>query len=80
VAQAKSFAADKDVSVSAGNIGGQAFEAGLVEEVRVDLVGVVLGGGKRYFGGYAGSPLLLENPQVVEGDGVTHLHYRVRKP
>ena len=34
-----------------------------------DLVGVVLGGGKRYFGDYAGSPLLLENPQVVQGDG-----------
>ena len=80
VSQAKSFAADKDVSLSAGNIGGQAFEAGLVEEVRVDLVPVVLGGGKGYFGEYAGSPLLLENPQVVEGDGVTHLHYRLRKP
>jgi dihydrofolate reductase len=80
VRQAKSFAADKDVSVSAGNIGQQAFEAGLVDEVRVDLVGVVLGAGKRYFGDYAGSPLLLENPQVVEGDGVTHLHYRLRKP
>jgi dihydrofolate reductase len=80
VAQAKSFAADKDVSVSAGNIGGQAFEAGLVDEVRVDLVPVVLGAGKGYFGDYAGSPLLLENPQVVEGDRVTHLHYRLRKP
>ena len=80
VAQAKSFAAEKDVSVSAGNIGAQAFEAGLVDEVRVDLVPVVLGAGKRYFGDYAGSPLLLENPQVVQGDGVTHLHYRLRKP
>src|SRR5919205_3038942 len=80
VAQAKSFAAEKDVSLSAGNIGGQALEAGLVDEVRVDLVGVVLGGGKRYFGEYAGSPLLLEKLQVVEGDGVTHLHYRLRKP
>ena len=79
VAQAKSFAAEKDVSVSAGNIGGQAFEAGWLREVRVDLVPVVLGAGKRYFGGYAGSPLLLENPQVVEGDGVTHLHYRLRE-
>lgn len=24
--------------------------------------------------------LLLENPQVVQGDRVTHLHYRLRKP
>jgi hypothetical protein len=43
-------------------------------------VPVVLGAGKRYFGDYAGSPLLLENPQVVEGDRVTHLHYRLRNP
>jgi hypothetical protein len=34
----------------------------------------------RYFGDYAGSPLLLENLQVVQGDRVTHLHYRLRKP
>ncbi len=80
VAQAKAFAGYKDVSLSAGNIGGQALEAGLVDEVRVDLVPVVLGAGVRYLGDYAGSPLLLENPQVVQGDRVTHLHYRLRKP
>jgi dihydrofolate reductase len=80
VAQAKAFAGDKDVSVSAGDVGGQALAAGLVDEVRVDLAPVVLGAGVRYFGDYAGSPLLLENPQVVQGDRVTHLHYRLRKP
>jgi len=78
VAQAKAFAGDMDVSVNAGNIGGQALEAGLVDEVGVDLVPVVLGGGVRFFGDYAGSPLLLENPRVVQGDRVTHLHYRLR--
>jgi dihydrofolate reductase len=80
VAQAKAFAGDKDVSVSPGNVGGQALAAGLVDEVRVDLVPVVLGAGVRYFGDYAGSPLLLENPEVVQGDRVTHLRYRLRKP
>jgi dihydrofolate reductase len=35
VVQAKTFAGDKDISVSAGDIGGQAFETGLVDEVRV---------------------------------------------
>jgi dihydrofolate reductase len=80
VAQAKAFAGDKDVSVSPGNVGGQALAAGLVDEVRVDLVPVVLGAGVRYFGDYASSPLLLENPEVVQGDRVTHLHYRLRKP
>jgi dihydrofolate reductase len=79
VAQAKAFAGDRDVSLTPGNIGGQALAAGLVDEVRIDLVPVVLGAGIRFFGDYAGSPLLLENPSVVQGDRVTHLHYRLRK-
>jgi dihydrofolate reductase len=79
VAQAKAAAGDRDVSVSPGRTGGQAFAAGLVDEVRVDLVPVVFGAGVRYFGDYAGSPLLLEDPRVVQGDRVTHLHYRVRR-
>jgi dihydrofolate reductase len=77
VEQAKAFAGDRDVSVTAGNVGGQAFQAGLVDEVIVDLVPVVFGAGVRFFGDYAGSPLLLENPHIVQGDRVTHLHYRV---
>jgi hypothetical protein len=40
---------------------------------------VVFGSGVRFFGDYAGSPVLLDNPQVVHGDRVTHLHYRVSK-
>jgi len=79
VAKAKAYAGDKNVSVSPGDIGGQALAAGLVDEVRVDLVPVVFGTGVRYFGDDAGSPLLLENPRVVQGDRVTHLHYRVRR-
>ena len=80
VTQAKAYARDKDISVNPGNVGGQAVAAGLVDEVRIDLVPVVLGAGVPYFGDYDGSPLLLENPQVVQGDRVTHLHYRLRRP
>ena len=79
VAQAKAFAGERVVSVSPGNVGGQAVAAGLVDEVRVDLVPVVFGAGVRYFGDYAGAPLLLEDPRVVQGDRVTHLHYRLRR-
>ena len=80
VAQAKALAGDRTVSVCPGNVGGRAFEAGLVDEVLVDLVPVVFGTGVRYFGDYAGSPLLLENPEIVQGDRVSHLRYRVRQP
>jgi dihydrofolate reductase len=78
VAQAKAFAGNRDVSVSAGNVGGQALAAGLVDELQVDLVPVVLGAGVRFFGDYAGATLLLDNPEVVQGDRVTHLRYRLR--
>jgi dihydrofolate reductase len=79
VAQAKELAGDRVVSVTPGYVGGQAFRAGLVDEVLVDLVPVVFGAGVRYFGDYAGSPLLLENPEIVQGDRVTHLRYRMRQ-
>jgi dihydrofolate reductase len=79
VAQAKTFAGDRDVSVTAGNVGGQAFAAGLVDEVLVDLVPVVFGAGIRYFGDHAGSPLLLDDPAVVQGDRVLHLRFPVRR-
>ena len=79
VAQAKALAGDKDVSAQPGTIAGQALAAGLVDEVLVDLVPVVFGAGVRYFGDYAGSPLLLEDPEVVQGDRVMHLRYRLRR-
>jgi dihydrofolate reductase len=70
---------ERDVSLSAGNLAGQAFRAGLIDEVRIDLVPVVIGAGVRYFGDYADALLLLEEPGIVQGNRVTHLHYRVRK-
>jgi len=79
VAQAQAFAGDKDVSLTAGNLVGQALRAGLVDELRIDLVPVVFGSGVRYFGNYDASTLLLEDPEIVQGDRVTHLHYRIRK-
>jgi dihydrofolate reductase len=78
IAQAKAAASDRDVSVSAGNITGQALQAGLVDELRVDLVPVVFGAGVPFFGAFTGAQQLLEDPQIVHGDRVTHLHYRVR--
>jgi dihydrofolate reductase len=80
IAQARAFAGSRDVALTAGNLTGQALAAGLVDEVSVNLVPVVFGSGVRFFGDYADSPVLLDNPQVVQGDRVTHLHYRVRKP
>ena len=78
-AQAQAFAAERGVSIAGGNIAGQAFQAGLIDEVLIDLVPVVFGAGVRYFGDYDSSPLLLDDPEIVQGDRVTHLRYRLRK-
>jgi dihydrofolate reductase len=78
IAQAKAAAGAKDVSLTGGDLLGQALAAGLVDELQVDLIPVVFGCGVRFFGGYAGPPALLDDPEIVAGDRVTHLRYRVR--
>jgi dihydrofolate reductase len=78
--QAQAVAGGQDISLSAGDLAGQGLAAGLVDELRVDLAPVLLGTGIRYFGDFTGAEQLLEDPVVVQGDRVTHLHYRVRKP
>ena len=79
VEEAKRRAGDRVVAVCAGDVGGQALALGLVDEVAMDVVPVVFGTGKRYFGP-VGGPHLLEDPYVViQGDRVLHLRYRVRR-
>ncbi|MGH3801485.1 MAG: dihydrofolate reductase family protein, partial [Pseudonocardiaceae bacterium] len=80
IEHARAVAGDGDVSVTAGDIGGQALEAGLVDEVHLSLVPVLFGSGKRFFGSFTGAPQMLENPQIIEGDRVLHLAYAIRRP
>jgi dihydrofolate reductase len=77
VTKAQELAGDRMVEVAAGDVGGQALAAGLVDEVRMDVVPVVFGSGKRYFGS-VDAQHLLEDPDVVQGTRVMHLRYRVR--
>jgi len=78
IEQAQAFAGDRDVTVTAGDIGRQVLDEGLADEVVLSLAPVVLGTGIPFFGEIAKPPLLLENPTVIEGDRVTHLIYRMR--
>lgn len=78
IARAKASAGDRDVSLTGGDLLGQALAAGLVDELQVDLIPVVFGKGIRLFGAFAGPPALLDDPEIVQGDRVTHLRYRVR--
>ena len=53
--------------------------AGLLDEIHVDIAAVLLGSGVRLFDHLAGTPAVLGNPTVIAGVGVTHLRYPVRK-
>jgi dihydrofolate reductase len=78
VATARELAGDRDVAITAGDVGGQALAQGLVDEVAMDVVPVVFGSGKRYFGPIDGRVMLADPDVVVQGKRVLHLRYHVR--
>ena len=78
VAMAQELAGDRTVEVAAGDVGGQVLAAGLVDEVRMDVVPVVFGSGKRYFGSIDAQHLLQDPDLTIQGNRVLHLRYRVR--
>jgi dihydrofolate reductase len=80
IEQAKALAGGKEVGVNGGTIARQCLNAGLLDEIWVDLVPVLLGGGTPFFDELTGAPVELEGPvSVVEDRDVTHLRYLVRK-
>lgn len=79
IARAEAIAGDKVVAIASPTIAQQALDAGLLDEISVDLVPVLFGAGIRFFGELADGHVMLENPDVVIGDRVTHLTYRVRR-
>lgn len=79
VRQAKVAAAGKSVGVHGANTIQQLLNAGLLDEISVDVAAVLLGSGVRLFDHLAATPAVLGNPTVIAGVGVTHLRYPVRK-
>ena len=79
MAEAQQLAGDRTVEVAAGDVGGQVLAAGLVDEVRMDVVPVVFGTGKRFFGSVDTQHLLEDPDVVIQGDGVLHLRFAVRR-
>jgi dihydrofolate reductase len=78
VAQAAAIAGDGIVGVSGADVVQQCLNAELLDEIAIDLVPVLLGEGIRFFDNLKGTPTELEGPRVTEGNGVTHLSYRVK--
>jgi dihydrofolate reductase len=78
VARARSAAGPKCVLVHGAQTIQQCLDAGLLDEIHIDLAAVLLGDGVRLFEHLANAPVVLGNPRVVAGAGVTHLRYPVR--
>jgi dihydrofolate reductase len=79
VRQARAAAGGKSVGVHGPDTIRQCLEAGLLDELHVDVAALLLGSGVRLFDRIAGTPIVLGNPTVIAGVGVTHLRYPVRK-
>lgn len=80
VARAQEIAGDRTVAVAAGTIAKQCLELGLLDEVAVDLVPVVLGGGRPYFGDLSpGDVPLGDATTCIPSELVIHLVYPVQR-
>lgn len=73
--QAKEAAGGKDVVLGGGaEVAQQYLAAGLIDELLLNVVPVLLGGGTRLFSGLP--DVELEQVQAIEAPGVAHLTYR----
>ncbi len=76
ISQARAAAGDKDVLVMAGAESARhVLRAGLVDEIRLQLVPVLLGSGSRLLDGL--HPTELERIEATEAGDVVHLRFRV---
>ena len=78
VKKAKAAARGKNVGVHGADTIQQLLNAGLLDELSIDIAAVLLGDGIRLFDHLAKTPAILGNPTVIAGNGVTHLRYPVR--
>jgi dihydrofolate reductase len=76
LAKAREVAGHKRIGLMGANLDQQFLAAGLVDEIRIHLVNVLLGGGRPLFGGLP-QRIELEQTGLSETDGVTHVEYRV---
>jgi len=74
---AKEAAGQRDVLVHGATVTQLALGAGVLDEIQIHLIPVLLGEGRRLFEHLGAEQIELEPIRVLEGEGVTHLRYRV---
>jgi dihydrofolate reductase len=80
IERARAAARDKDVTpVGGANAAQQCLAEGLVDELQVDVMSVLLGGGLRLFEHLGDAQIELEKLKVIEIPTRTHLRFRVVK-
>ena len=81
IRQAKAAAGDKDVNIiGAASTAQQCLQAGLADELHVDIMPVLLGDGLRVFEDLGPESIQLERIKVLElPGGRTHLQFRIIK-
>ena len=75
--EAKRAAGEKNVLVHGAGIAQMALAAGVLDELEIHLIPVLFGQGRRLFENLAAEQIELERIRTLEGDGVTHLRYRL---
>jgi dihydrofolate reductase len=76
IEQAKAVAGDKVVGLHGATVMQQALPLGLVDEIRVHVIPVLLGGGTPLFG-HLDSPVTLERTNALVTPAATHIGFRV---
>ncbi|MGH3303616.1 MAG: dihydrofolate reductase family protein [Streptosporangiaceae bacterium] len=79
MATAAEIAGDKVIALGSPSIIQQCLALGMVDRIQVKVVPVLLGNGIRLFGTLGTDPIELDDPEVTEGNGVTHLYYTIAK-
>ena len=79
MSEAKRAAGDKDVLVHGAATAQLALAAGVLDELEIHVIPVLLGQGRRLFDNLAPEHIELDRTRILEGDGVTHMHYRVQR-
>jgi dihydrofolate reductase len=79
VRQALAAAGGRDVRLMGASIIQQCLQAGLLDELTIELVPVMLGRGVRLLDSLEPGTISLDLVQVIDAPGVTHLTYRVTR-
>jgi dihydrofolate reductase len=80
MSEAKRAAGERNVLVHGAGTAQLALAAGVLDELELHVIPVLLGQGRRLFDHLGPEHIELERTRILEGDdGVTHMHYRVRR-